>query len=114
MFSVTVLGTQSIKWKKKKIWNIFKNTQNIFLKKKKKLHAFHPTKHSFMFTKTKKSILAIVKYWPVALYLISFKRWSLLSKKVKGHVLWKEHFPFVPTKMTKGPLIDETNWHASI
>ena len=108
MFSITFLGTQSIEWK---YFSEHFQKHKIFSLKKIFLHAFHPTKHSFMFTK--KSILAIVKYWRVAPYLISFKWWTAPFIECKSRFV-KGAFPLRSNDNDKGPLIDDQiNWKSS-
>ena len=112
MFSITFIRTQP---NKKNIFrSIFKTTQDIFfLKTYFNMFSIQPIKHCFMFTKTKKSILAITKYWRVAPYLISFKRWITPFIERKSRFV-KGAFPLRSNDNHKGPLIhDQINWKSS-
>ena len=65
-----------------------------------------------MFTKAKKSILAIAKYWCTSLYLISFKTWITPFIERKSHFV-KGAFPLRSNDNEKGPLIHDQNWKSS-
>ena len=110
MFPITFLRTQPNKYKY--FLEHFQNCTKYFHSKKIFKHVFHPTKHSFMFTKTKKSILAIAKYWRVAPYLISFKTWIAPFIECKSRFV-KEAFPLRSNDNEKGPLIHDQNWKSS-
>ena len=65
-----------------------------------------------MLMKTKKSILAIAKYWRVAPYLISFKTWIAPFIERNSRFM-KGAFPLWSNDNDKGPLIHDKNWMSS-
>ena len=89
----------------------FLETHKIFSLKKIFLHAFYPTKHCFVFTQKKKKKFnpcncKILTHGPLSYLFQEMKPPFIESKKSR---FVKGAFPLRSNKMTKGPLIDETN-----